>query len=514
MSELVQLPSGLVVPEAAFREAAKARPELREVATTLDGRDITRGYVNGLPLLPPMDTVLAARGAYDYRIYDEVLRDDQVAATLQQRRLAVISREWEVRPGGDRRRDKQAAEFIEQTLRHIRWDAVSDRMLYGVFYGYAVGECLWRRDGHQIVLDALKVRDRRRFGFRPQGDLVLKTTTKPDGEELPVRKFWHFATGASHDDEPYGLGLAHWLYWPVLFKRNGIKFWLIFLEKFGMPTGVGTFPANATPDERAKLLAAVQAIQADSGVIIPEGMALELLEAARSGTVDYGALCARMDAAISKVVLGHSASADSTPGRLGGEDNAMDVRQDLVKADADLVCDSANRSWVRWLIDWNFPGAAYPEIWRRIEDEPDLKPLAERDQIIHGMGFEPSEEYIQETYGDGWTRKPPPDNPPPDNRPPDEQPPAQDEPGPAFAQAAQALGVDGFVNRLANQAQPHIDDMLTRVRQLLDEVDSLDVFRDRLAEVYAYLPPDELASVMQLGLAAAELAGRFEAEGD
>ncbi|WP_449423647.1 phage portal protein family protein, partial [Rhodanobacter lindaniclasticus] len=57
----------------------------------------------------------------------------------------------------------------------------------------------------------------------------------------------------------------------MLFKRNGLKFWLIFLEKFGMPTGVGKYDATATDGEKAKLLQAVRAIQTDSGMIIPKG---------------------------------------------------------------------------------------------------------------------------------------------------------------------------------------------------------------------------------------------------
>lgn len=502
MAEYVQLQSGLVIPEAAFMEGGKVRPEFREVATTLDGRDVTRGYVDGLPILPPTDVVLQARGAGNYKIYEDILRDDQVLATFQNRRRAVVSREWEVLPGGKMRRDKQAADFITDMLEHIRWDKVTDGMLYGIYYGYAVAECLWKRDGKHIVPEAIKVRDRRRFGFSPQMQLRLLTSKKPDGEELPERKFWHFATGASHDDEPYGLGLAHWLYWPVLFKRNGIKFWLIFLEKFGMPTGVGKFPGNATPLEKTRLLQAVQAIQADSGVIIPEGMTLELLEAARSGTADYTALHDRMNAAISKVVLGHSAGADATPGRLGGEDNADTVRDDLVKADADLVCESANRSWVRWLIDWNYPGAAYPRIWRRIEDEPDLKPQAERDKLIFDMGFRPTLEYIHETYGNGWVDKP-------------SDPLSTDQPQlqPAFAQGDSKPAADAIaaqLDRLQAEGDAVIEGWLDQVQSLLDQVDSLEELRDRLLELYPQLDGAAFAQVMGDALAAAHLAGRYD----
>ncbi len=383
------------------------KPEQKnEIATTRDGRDITRGFVGGLPLLPSTDTLLALKGSGDLRIYQEVLRDEQVKACLEQRVRAVVSRPWEVRPGGDKRADKHAAEFIEEQLKTISFDSVTEKMLYGVFYGYAVAEALYAVEDGKVVLDAarggIRVRDRRRFGFAPDMSLRLRTTSSPMGEELPEKKFWHFATGSDHDDEPYGLGLAHWLYWPVFFKRSGVRFWLVFLEKFGMPTALGKYQPGTGKPEQDKLLEALGAIQTDSAIIIPEGMTAELLEATRGGTADYTALYDRMDASIARVTLGQTASTQGTPGKLGNDELQGDVRADIVKADADLVCMSFNSTVVRWLTEWNFPGAALPQVWRKCEDEEDLNTTVERDERISGMGFKPTLKYIQDAYGGEW----------------------------------------------------------------------------------------------------------------
>ena len=57
------------------------RPELgREIATTTDGNDITRGFAG--PLLTPYDSVLRARGGNDLVIYEQVLSDPEVKATF------------------------------------------------------------------------------------------------------------------------------------------------------------------------------------------------------------------------------------------------------------------------------------------------------------------------------------------------------------------------------------------------------------------------------------------------
>ncbi|MDO6575035.1 phage portal protein family protein, partial [Staphylococcus pasteuri_A] len=94
------------------------------------------------------------------------------------------------------------------------------------------------------------------------------------GERMPENKFWWFDVGADNDENPYGLGLAHWLYWPVFFKRNGLKYWSVFLEKFAQPTPTATLPQAQIQDPvmKRRALEALQAIQVDSGVLIPEGI--------------------------------------------------------------------------------------------------------------------------------------------------------------------------------------------------------------------------------------------------
>ena len=380
------------------------KPLFREVSSTGDGRDITRDYFSPLALRLPQDSVLQSKGG-DYTTYEEVLRDDQVASTFQQRRLAVTSAEWGVRPGGTDRESHKAADQLRRLLEHIGWDGVTEKMLYGVFFGFAVAECLWGRDGSEIILEDIKVRKQRRFAFDEESDLRLLLRDNPQGEKMPERKFWHFCAGSDYDDEPYGLGLAHWLYWPVYFKRNGIKLWLIFMDKFGMPTAKGTYPVNATEEEKRRLLSALRAIQTDSGIIVPEGMQIELIEASRGGQVHYEGFVDRMNAAIAKVVLSQTLTTDAVGGQYKAEVQKS-VRNEVVRADADLVCDSFNRSVARWLTEWNFPGAKTPKVWRQVNEEVDLRPRAERDKILFSMGFRPTLEYVQETYGSGWEKAP------------------------------------------------------------------------------------------------------------
>ncbi len=471
-----------------------------EIATTLDGRDITRPWVDRLNVNPPDDSVLIERGGGDYALYREVLRDDHVMAALLQRRRAVIARPWEVRPGGKRGIDKAAADFLRANIERIGWDTICDKMLMGVFYGFAVGECLWAPDGRYWALDAIRVRDRRRFGFDGENRLRLKTMQQPLGELLPEKKFWTFAAGADHDDAPYGLGLAHWLYWPVWFKRNGHRFWAVYLERFGTPAAVGKYPAATPEADQRKLLDALRALRRDAAVTIPEGIAIELLEATRSGTADYATFIGQMNAAILVATIGQTASTQGTPGKLGNDDTQNDVRLDIVRADADLLSASFNAGPARWLTEWNFPSAAVPGLWRLVEEPEDLETRAKRDKSIFDMGYRPTARYVEETYGGEWEAVETPADPVKPEQPPSI--PAE------FSAPPETIDpMTPLADRLAAAGVAQLAGWIETIRAMLATAESLEEFEARLLAAYGDLPTDELTAVMAQALRVADLAG-------
>ena len=177
-----------------------------------------------------------------------VARNRDAGMTLEQ--VAAVSplQAVDPRPALDPVAPAAAADFMREQLKAQPWDAITDQMLYGVYYGYSVAELMWSTDGSQVVIDGIRVRNRARFQYDLDYQLRLVDDMTPQGKLMPERKFWTFAAGASFSDNPYGLGLAHSLYWPVFFKRSDIKFWLIFLEKFGMPTTTGRLPGGRIDD--------------------------------------------------------------------------------------------------------------------------------------------------------------------------------------------------------------------------------------------------------------------------
>jgi phage gp29-like protein len=382
-------------------------PDFKEYAGIKAGRDWTRGWVTNFQgWLPTTDRLLELKSGGDLKLYEQVAQDDQVKSCLQQRFRALISHDWEVTPAGEKRQDRQVADFVTSQLKALRWDDTVEKMLWGIFYGYSVAEVIWQKQGDKIGIQAIKVRNRRRFHFDEDMLPRLRTVAEPFGEVLPDQKFWHFSCGATDDDEPYGRGLAHWLYWLVFFKKNDIRWWIRFLELYAQPARKGNYPAGATSQEKDVLWNALGAFGVDDKMMIPEGLNIELIEASRSGTADYQALLDQVNSSISKVILSQTMTTDSGSS-LSQAQVHQDVGEAVVMADADLLCASFNNSVVKWLCDFNFPGLVeYPRFQYKFESAPDLKALVDRDKVLSDMGFPPTEEYIVSTYGEGFQQDP------------------------------------------------------------------------------------------------------------
>jgi phage gp29-like protein len=490
--------------------ARPTRATLGEIATTQDGMDVTR-YTGG-QLLYPTDELLRQRGSgLDLTIYKQVLSDPKCRSAFGERQSAVTSSEWAVEPASERRIDKRAAEYVTQQLRRVGLDRITSLMLYSIWYGYGVAEWIYEiRDG-LVGLDMCRVRDRRRFRFAPDGSLRMLTRSRmAEGIAVDPGKFWVLSVGADHDDEPYGTGLGHWAYWPVLFKRQGLARWLTFLDRFAQPLAIGTYDSKLDDEsgtQRARLLAALRALRTDSGIALPEGMAITLLEASRSGTPDYESMYRLMDQVLSQVIVGQTMTSES--GSSMAQANVhLTVRGEIVKADADLICESLNRTVVTWLTRWNFAGADPPRLYRKLDPPSDLDKQSERDERLSRIGYRPTLMQVQADYGGEW------------------------EPMPnatASTHVATSLHLDGaasvafadgdtpppsiaetLADKLARESEPAWREIVDVIEARVQAATSLPALRDELLSMWPELPRERLAAAMGAAMAAAEVIGQLD----
>ncbi|MBM4277269.1 MAG: DUF935 family protein [Deltaproteobacteria bacterium] len=374
------------------------KPNNDQIATAQN--DITRNYIGNILQNP--DSVLSseARGK-GVQVYEELLFEARVFSEMQKRKLAVIGKEWEIIPASNSMEDIKIAGFVEKVFKNFAYDAGRQALLSGLVTGYKPAEVMWDYSEGDIWIKQLNGVSPRRIVFDLDGNLRLLTWANPiKGEPVPEKKFLIFAN-PSNNGSPYGDGLGRALYWLVWFKKNGVKFWAVYLDKFGQPTPWGKYPSGTESADQDKLLEALKAMQTDQAIITPDTMAVELLEAARASSVDsYDRWEKFWNDAITFIILGQSATTEGTPGKLGGEEVRDDVRQDILKADADLLCECQNNQLIPWLVDYNFPGVSkYPQVWIRMEEEKELLALAERDRTLcKDIGLPMSKRYFYETY--------------------------------------------------------------------------------------------------------------------
>lgn len=492
------------------------QPFKGEIATV--AKDIT--YVPYLNTLRTHDDTLLTRGsAKSYKIYDEIERDCHAYGVLQKRKLAVVARPWQVDPASESPLDVKAADMVRAQLTNLgvpdpndpgeqvvvasNFDLVCYNLLDAILKGFAVGEIMWDTDGREIVVREVRPRDQRRFTFDADFKLRLKTWGQIiTGEPVPARKFMVHSFGAK-DGSPFGMGLGSRLFWPVFFKRQDITFWLTFLDKFGSPTAIGKYPNGTPPDDQNKLLDALAAIAQDAGVTVPDGMMIELLEAQRGGTVSYEQFARYMDEEMTFATLGDSPTSKGSGGALASAANAREeVRLELVQADADLLSATLNATLSPWLTAYNVPGARPPKIWRQVKKPEDLKARSERDKNIHGIGFRPTLEQIQEDYGGKWEVVPTAGAKPTIPAPAD------------FSEGdesfADQLALDAAINALpSEQLQAAMEKALKPVVQFIQKGGDPQEAMARIVDVYPEMDTAFLEDMLARAIFVAEIWGRL-----
>lgn len=348
-------------------EAAEARKNLPAAARNLIAtarNDITIPLFNTV-LSPLDDTLLQRGGGKGLKIYDEIERDTHAYAVIQKRKFALVGRDWEIVPATDAPLDKRAAALVEAELTRLNFDQLCLDLLDATLKGYAVAEIVWKRDGARIVAERIVAHDQRRFTFGEDWRPRLLTATSPlVGEELPERKFIVHRFGVKGNN-PFGLGLGSKLFWPCLFKREGVAFWLTYLEKFASPTPVGKYPQGTLPEDQNTLLNNLLAMVQAGALVAPIGTEVSFLEAIRSGNAGYSEWCGYWDTQMALCVFGSTlATYVEGQGSRAASETHKEAEEQIIDADADLLTDTLGGSFLRWLVELNFPGAGIPAVRR------------------------------------------------------------------------------------------------------------------------------------------------------
>jgi phage gp29-like protein len=161
---------------------------------------------------------------------------------------------------------------------------------------------------------------------------------------------------------------------------------------------LGKYPGGATDKEKLTLLRAVTEIGHNAAGIIPEGMSIEFQNAAQGTQVPFEAMLNRMDAAISKAIIGQTlTSGEGQHGTqaLGSVHN--DIRLDILASDAELLSETLTDQLIAPLALLNIPGAdpqRLPRFVLEVPEPEDIKLMAEALPKLAAAGVQ---------IGSDWT---------------------------------------------------------------------------------------------------------------
>ena len=285
-----------------------------------------------------------------------------MAQAIQTRRAAVLGLDYSFQPRDAFADDSNAKRIAGEINRDLDRDMLHDvftHMLSGLLSGYACHEIVFESGGKDIA-ELIEI-DGRYISFNDSLEPLLISTNHPEGKPLVPGKFVFHRHRARSGDATRG-GLIRPLGWMYLFVTFGMKDLLRFIEKFGMPFVSARLDDHAWKQDRNKIAYLIRNFGSDGGGVFSKNVELEMLEAPNNTGEVYFKLLEYMEAAITKVVQGQTATSGDAGGFSKGQAQE-NVRTDLMEADCKAVAKTVQQSILAPLTMYRYgPDAPVPEL--------------------------------------------------------------------------------------------------------------------------------------------------------
>ncbi|HBE44262.1 MAG TPA: DUF935 domain-containing protein [Deltaproteobacteria bacterium] len=450
--------------------------------------------------LPNPDPVLKKQGK-DITIYKELLSDGHLGGCVSSRKAGVKSLEWGIDRGKAKSRQTR---LIEDLFKSLPINDIIDTILDAVFFGYQPIEVMWERAGNYILPKDVVGKPPEWFVFSQENELRFRTKDNYiNGEELPDKKFLIPRHCATYQN-PYGFPELSRCFWPITFKRGGMKFWVIFTEKYGMPYLIGKKPRGTSKEETDALADVLENMVQDAVAVIPDDSSVEIKEASgKSASADiYERLLEFCKTEVSIAILGQNLTTEVKGGSYAAAQSHMAVRQDIVDSDKKLVANTLNEL-IRWIFEINF-GSGEPPVFSMWEEEDVDLDLAQRDKTLTEAGIRFTKNYFVKAYGleeddieIGAIPQPQP------------QQFAENRRAPFPDQKALDNAMDGISpETLQNQAEG----ILKPIIELIKKGESYTDIMENLVETFPDMDASVLEEMLSRAIFVSELWGRLSAE--
>lgn len=378
------------------------------------------------------------QGSRGMKAYREMAdNDDTVGAIMFAIKMLIRHVTWNVEPGGDSAKDREAQEFVESCMYDMQctWTDTISEILSFLIYGWSFHEIVYKRrmgktksrmtnskysDG-LIGWQKLPIRSQDtlyQWEFDNKDNLIGMTQMPPPDFGLftiPIRKALLFRT-ESLKDNPEGRSLLRNAYRPWYFKRRiqeieaiGVERDLAGLPVFHAPDGVDIWDSD--DPEMVKiyytLMSMVKNIRRDEyeGLVLPNGYEFELVSTGGTRQFDTNAIINRYDTKIAQTVLadfimlGHE-----KVGSFALSSDKTELFSVAISSFLDTICETFNNQGIPSLIDMNgshFEGITdYPEMTHGDIEEKDIQKVGQYIRDMVGIGIlvpdDSLEDYIRE----------------------------------------------------------------------------------------------------------------------
>jgi len=318
-------------------------------------------------------------------------RDPHYRSVLSTRKHAVEGLALFVQASGDSTRERNIAQAVEDDImKHRDIMDLRKNILDALGKGFSVNEILWDTSGPRWKPKTFIFRDPRWFSYdKESGELGLRALTGNDISPLePFRFIVHEPNLLSGPQITSGLSFTALFYW--LIKNYDVTSWAAFVDRFGYPIRMGKYGKKATREDIATLKRAVAAIGSDVGAVIPDSMVIDIVESKSTGANAkvYQELAEWVDKELSKLVLGQTASAEGTAGKLGDSEIQREVRDDIARADALQFEQTINRDLVIPYVNFNFgEQQVYPQIKIKLVEKKNVSLIVDSVQKLAPLGL-------------------------------------------------------------------------------------------------------------------------------
>ena len=323
-------------------------------------------------------------------------RDLHLLAEMGKRKRTVAKLDWSIKaPKNADANEQKYTEVISELMGIIEnfEDIITDS-LDAIGKGFSCHELHWVREGNVWLINDMQWHVPQRFIIDPfnQRELLLAGNGLGDDEPL-WENAWLVHTHKAKSGYLVRGGLHRALVWSYVFKNYSVRDLAEFLEIYGLPLRLGTYPAGATDGEKLTLLRAVMEIGHRAAGIIPQGMMIDFKEAAKGSSAPFMDMIKWCEMSQSKAILGGTltsqADGKSSTNALGKVHD--ETRLEIRDSDAKQLASSISRDVIGALMRINYPNVSprrYPKFVFDLAETEDIGVYSEALPKLVSIGMQ------------------------------------------------------------------------------------------------------------------------------